>query len=91
MSELADESLVLFPRRISPHYFDIIVAACRNAGFSPRVLHEIGSVVSLAAGIGYAHWVAPDVPAERVAMLVVSVELLASFARAVLDNAEARS
>jgi tripartite-type tricarboxylate transporter receptor subunit TctC len=30
---------------------------------------QIGSVVSLAAGIGYAHWVAPDVPAERVAML----------------------
>src|SRR4051812_35390771 len=34
LNELADESLVLFPRRISPHYFDIIVAACRDAGFS---------------------------------------------------------
>ena len=52
LSELADESLVLFPRRISPHYFDIIVAACRDAGFSPRVMHEIGSVVSQIGFVG---------------------------------------
>ena len=44
--------LVLFPRRISPHYFDIIVAACRDAGFSPRVMHEIGSVVSQIGFVG---------------------------------------
>ena len=49
LRDLRDESLVLFPRRISPHYFDIIIAACRGAGFSPRVLHEIGSVVSQIA------------------------------------------
>ncbi len=30
---------------------------------------KVASVVSLAAGIGYAHWVAPDVPPERIAML----------------------
>lgn len=30
---------------------------------------QIASVVSLAAGIGYAHWVAPDVPADRIVML----------------------
>ena len=30
---------------------------------------QIASVVSLAAGIGYAHWVGPDVPADRVAIL----------------------
>jgi tripartite-type tricarboxylate transporter receptor subunit TctC len=30
---------------------------------------QITSVVSLAAGIGYAHWVAPGVPADRIAML----------------------
>ena len=52
LSELADESLVLFPRRVSPHYFDVIVTACRNAGFSPRVLHEIGSVVSQIGYVG---------------------------------------
>jgi tripartite-type tricarboxylate transporter receptor subunit TctC len=30
---------------------------------------QIASVVSLAAGIGYAHWVAPDVPTDRITML----------------------
>src|SRR5262245_51596057 len=30
---------------------------------------QVASVVSLAAGIGYAHWVAPDVPAERIETL----------------------
>jgi tripartite-type tricarboxylate transporter receptor subunit TctC len=30
---------------------------------------QIAAVVSLAAGIGYAHWVAPEVPADRIAML----------------------
>jgi tripartite-type tricarboxylate transporter receptor subunit TctC len=30
---------------------------------------QIAAVVSLAAGIGYAHWVAPDVPADRLALL----------------------
>jgi tripartite-type tricarboxylate transporter receptor subunit TctC len=30
---------------------------------------QIAAVVSLAAGIGYAHWVAPGVPADRIAML----------------------
>jgi len=62
LSELADESLVLFPRRVSPHYFDIIVAACRSAGFSPRVLHEIGSVVSQIGfvGCGFAVGLVPS-------------------------------
>jgi tripartite-type tricarboxylate transporter receptor subunit TctC len=30
---------------------------------------QIAGVVSLPSGIGYAHWVAPEVPADRVAML----------------------
>jgi hypothetical protein len=30
---------------------------------------QIAAVVSLPSGIGYAHWVAPEVPAERVAVL----------------------
>jgi DNA-binding transcriptional LysR family regulator len=62
LGQLADESLVLFPRRISPHYFDVIVTACRNAGFSPRVLHEIGSVVSQIGfvGCGFAVGLVPS-------------------------------
>jgi DNA-binding transcriptional LysR family regulator len=62
LSELTNEDLVLFPRRISPHYFDIIVTACRNAGFSPRVQYEIGSVVSQIGfvGCGFAVGLVPS-------------------------------
>ena len=62
LDQLADETLVLFPRRLSPHYFDVIVTACRNAGFSPRVQHEIGSVVSQIGfvGCGFAVGLVPS-------------------------------
>ena len=52
LADLANENLVLFPRRVSPSYFDQITAACREAGFSPRVLYEVGSVVSQIAFVG---------------------------------------
>ncbi len=50
--DLADETLVLPPRRSSPSYFDQITSACRTAGFSPRVHFEISSVVSQIAYVG---------------------------------------
>lgn len=52
LAELADEGLALFPRRSSPSYFDQIASACREAGFSPRVTYEVGSVVSQIAFVG---------------------------------------
>jgi DNA-binding transcriptional LysR family regulator len=52
LAALADEGLALFPRRSSPSYFDQIAGACREAGFSPRVLYEVGSVVSQIAFVG---------------------------------------
>lgn len=52
LSELADESLVLFPRHSSPSYFDQIIRACRDVGFSPHVVYEVGSVVSQIAFVG---------------------------------------
>jgi DNA-binding transcriptional LysR family regulator len=52
IADLADESLVLSPRRVSPAYFDQIVSACREAGFSPRVVFEVRSVVSQIAFVG---------------------------------------
>jgi DNA-binding transcriptional LysR family regulator len=52
LSELADEPLVLPPRRSSPSYFDQIIRACRDAGFSPHVLYEISAVVSQIAFVG---------------------------------------
>lgn len=52
LTELADEGLVLFPRRVSPSYFDQIINACRDVGFSPHILHEVASVVSQIAFVG---------------------------------------
>ncbi len=50
--DLAGENLVLSPRRVSPSFFDQIVSACRQAGFSPRVVYEVRSVVSQIAFVG---------------------------------------
>lgn len=52
LAELADESLVLSPRRVSPSFFDQVVSACRNVGFSPRVVYEVRSAVSQIAFVG---------------------------------------
>ncbi|MFI0469665.1 LysR substrate-binding domain-containing protein [Saccharopolyspora sp. 5N102] len=37
VTALRDETLLLFPRRLAPAYYDGIVAACREAGFSPEI------------------------------------------------------
>lgn len=52
LAELADESMVLSPRRVSPSFFDQVVSACRNVGFSPRVVYEVRSAVSQIAFVG---------------------------------------
>jgi DNA-binding transcriptional LysR family regulator len=52
LAELADESLVLSPRRVSPSFFDQVVSACTDVGFSPRVVYEVRSVVSQIAFVG---------------------------------------
>jgi DNA-binding transcriptional LysR family regulator len=37
LADLSDETLLLFPRRLAPAYYDGIVAACQEAGFSPDI------------------------------------------------------
>ncbi|MFD2793468.1 LysR substrate-binding domain-containing protein [Promicromonospora vindobonensis] len=37
LADLRDETLLLFPRRLAPAYYDGIVAACHEAGFSPEI------------------------------------------------------
>ena len=58
LSELANAPLLLFPREIGPLLFDIVVNACRRAGFEPRLgqtTPQIASIVHLvAAGFGVA-------------------------------------
>lgn len=56
LSQLAEESFILFPRSIGPDLHDAIISACHRAGFSPRVDMEspqISSTVHMvAAGFG---------------------------------------
>ena len=59
LAHLAEEAFVLFPRQTDPVLFDEIVARCRKAGFSPRVVqeangwHTLASLVSAGVGIGF--------------------------------------
>jgi DNA-binding transcriptional LysR family regulator len=40
LSELRDESLVLFARELAPRFYDTLVAICRSAGFEPKLAKE---------------------------------------------------
>ena len=37
LARLTDETLELWPREMAPGYYDAILAACRTAGFEPRI------------------------------------------------------
>lgn len=56
LSSLADEPFVIFPRSVGSGLYDDIFAACRAAGFSPRISQEASQVTSIvnlvAAGLG---------------------------------------
>lgn len=41
LMDLRDENFILFPRALSSHYYDRIVAMCITAGFSPHIRHEV--------------------------------------------------
>lgn len=58
LSGLANESLVMFSRKVSPVYFDNLIATCKASGFSPRVLHEVRSVASQIAFVSYGQGIA---------------------------------
>lgn len=56
LSELAEESLILYRRHSGPGLYDAIIAACSAAGFSPRIAQEAPRMLStlslVAAGLG---------------------------------------
>lgn len=58
LASLADDSFVMFSRHVSPQYFDSLVSACRDCGFSPRVLNEVRSVASQIAFVGCGQGIA---------------------------------
>lgn len=56
LAALADDPWVLFPRAIAPSFHDQVMALCREAGFTPRVVQEsreVHTTVGLVgAGVG---------------------------------------
>jgi DNA-binding transcriptional LysR family regulator len=58
LSDFADEPFILFPRHVAPTLYDDILARCRSARFTPRVVQEASgwhTVISLvSAGVGLA-------------------------------------
>jgi DNA-binding transcriptional LysR family regulator len=55
LADLAPDTMILFPRRDSPGYYDVFISACRRAGFTPRVMHPGSMQANLAlvsAGLG---------------------------------------
>jgi DNA-binding transcriptional LysR family regulator len=58
LEELGGEAFIFIPRYTAPALYDEIIARCRDAGFSPRVVQEAAgwhTMVSLvSAGVGVA-------------------------------------
>jgi DNA-binding transcriptional LysR family regulator len=52
LGDLSAEPFVLFPRHVSPELYDDIIARCRSAGFSPRVVQEAAGWHTLAGLVG---------------------------------------
>jgi DNA-binding transcriptional LysR family regulator len=53
-ADLADEDFLLWAREESPEGYDMVMSSCREAGFSPRIVHEVGTtaytILALVAG-----------------------------------------
>lgn len=58
LERLAEEDFVMFSRALNPFSFDTLMAHCRTSGFSPRILHEVRSVVSQVAFVGCGQGIA---------------------------------
>ena len=64
VTSLKEEPMILFPRRVTPGVHDTITGACRNAGFTLNVAHEVDSILGaltlVSAGLGLA-FCTPDI------------------------------
>jgi len=58
LRSLADEQLVMSARQVSPVYFDMLTAVCREHGFAPRVMHEVRSITAQIAYVACGQGVA---------------------------------
>lgn len=58
LHSLADEAFIMFARKVSPAYFDDVIAVCHAHGFSPRILHDVRSVAAQVAFVGCGQGIA---------------------------------
>jgi DNA-binding transcriptional LysR family regulator len=58
LTQLRDESFLMFPRRLEPVVFDNYIQACLSAGFSLRLQQEVNDAqtqaLAIATGLGIA-------------------------------------
>ena len=58
LAQLRGVPLILFPRRLSPAYYDQLIVVCQAAGFTPQVAYEVEKYTTIlgliAAGVGAA-------------------------------------
>jgi DNA-binding transcriptional LysR family regulator len=63
VTSLADQHIILFPRRVTPGLHDTITGKCSEAGFTLNVVHEVdsmaGGLTLVSAGLGLA-FTTPD-------------------------------
>jgi DNA-binding transcriptional LysR family regulator len=56
LADLASEPFILYRRHTGPGFYDLIIAACNQAGFTPQIAQEAPRILStlnlVAAGLG---------------------------------------
>ncbi|PRX28432.1 LysR family transcriptional regulator [Paraburkholderia sp. BL18I3N2] len=81
---LAQEPFILFPRTVSPHYHDLIIAQCVGAGFSPLIRHEarlwqtVVTMVGFGMGVALVPYTLRQMHDSRVSFLPLMSETLMS-------------
>lgn len=58
LKTLADETLVMASRDVSPVYFDYLVGLCKASGFAPRIVHQVRSVTAQVAFVSCGQGIA---------------------------------
>ncbi|MGE8371849.1 MAG: LysR substrate-binding domain-containing protein [Pseudomonas putida] len=58
LKALADETLVMASRDVSPVYFDYLVGLCKASGFAPRIVHQVRSVTAQVAFVSCGQGIA---------------------------------
>lgn len=92
LADLAGESFVLFPRETAPTLYDELIARCRAAGFSPRVVqeafawHTATALVAAEVGVAFvprsfARHGDPTVHYRKLSRFAVTLQLAAAWKR----------